>query len=124
VFCVWCPGSQGWGDASNPAFTPVLYSPYATVGFRFTTLTPGTIPRMYHSTANLLPVSFSFCKLLPVMTLQTILAGVFSGSNSWYDYSKIAMVLRRMEIKEGWIIFSCLVLHWFGSSCCTLEPSV
>lgn len=48
-------GSQGWGDASNPAFTPVLYSPYATVGFRFTTLTPGTIPRMYHSTANLLP---------------------------------------------------------------------
>jgi hypothetical protein len=55
VFCVWCPGSQGWGDASNPAFTPVLYSPYATVGFRFTTLTPGTIPRMYHSTANLLP---------------------------------------------------------------------
>jgi hypothetical protein len=47
-------GSQGWGNANNPALNPVLYSTYSTPGARFTTLAPTTIPRMYHSTASLL----------------------------------------------------------------------
>lgn len=51
-------GSQGWGNALNPAFSPVLYSTYAAAGARFTTLAPTTIARMYHSTANLMQVSF------------------------------------------------------------------
>ncbi|KAG0570347.1 hypothetical protein KC19_6G155500 [Ceratodon purpureus] len=48
-------GSQGWGYASDPALTPVLYYPGAKSGERFQTLTGTDIPRMYHSTANLLP---------------------------------------------------------------------
>lgn len=53
-------GSQGWGNALNPAFSPVLYSTYAAAGARFTTLAPTTIARMYHSTANLMQVRIFF----------------------------------------------------------------
>nr|GLL36951.1 aldehyde oxidase GLOX-like [Ipomoea trifida] len=48
-------GTQGFGMASNPVLNPVLYRPDEPVGIRFMTLNPGTVPRMYHSTANLLP---------------------------------------------------------------------
>ncbi|KAF5737193.1 galactose oxidase [Tripterygium wilfordii] len=48
-------GTQGFELASNPCLFPVLYRPDQPVGLRFMTLTPGTIPRLYHSTANLLP---------------------------------------------------------------------
>ncbi|BBN12099.1 hypothetical protein MPTK1_5g17340 [Marchantia polymorpha subsp. ruderalis] len=48
-------GSQGWGAASNPVFNPVLYSPSAEPGARFALLAPTTVPRLYHSSANLLP---------------------------------------------------------------------
>ena len=48
-------GFQGWGKAGNPAFAPLLYNPNAAAGARFTTLTPTTIARMYHSTVNLMP---------------------------------------------------------------------
>ncbi|KAL8517446.1 hypothetical protein ACS0TY_015621 [Phlomoides rotata] len=48
-------GSQGFELASNPCLNPVLYRPDQPVGLRFMTLNPGSIPRMYHSTANLLP---------------------------------------------------------------------
>ncbi|KAI8556641.1 hypothetical protein RHMOL_Rhmol05G0270000 [Rhododendron molle] len=48
-------GSQGFGLATNPCLNPILYEPDLPVDFRFTTLNPSTIPRMYHSTANLLP---------------------------------------------------------------------
>ncbi|KAK8503032.1 hypothetical protein V6N13_015178 [Hibiscus sabdariffa] len=48
-------GTQGFDMASNPCLNPVLYRPDQPVGLRFMTLNPGTIPRMYHSTANLLP---------------------------------------------------------------------
>ncbi|KAL3693810.1 hypothetical protein R1sor_007461 [Riccia sorocarpa] len=48
-------GSQGWGFADNPALSPVEYDPSAAAGAGFTTMNPTTIPRMYHSTANLLP---------------------------------------------------------------------
>ncbi|KAK6943587.1 Glyoxal oxidase, N-terminal [Dillenia turbinata] len=48
-------GTQGFELASNPCLYPVLYRPDQPVGLRFMTLNPGTVPRMYHSTANLLP---------------------------------------------------------------------
>lgn len=48
-------GSQGWGYAADPVFTPVLYIPADAVGTRFHNLTATDIPRLYHSTANLLP---------------------------------------------------------------------
>lgn len=48
-------GCSGWGNAKNASLNPVLYQPGAAAGQRFTTLTPTTIARVYHSTANLLP---------------------------------------------------------------------
>lgn len=48
-------GSQGWGYASDPVLTPVLYIPADPEGTRFRNLTATDIPRLYHSTANLLP---------------------------------------------------------------------
>ncbi|XP_074311490.1 aldehyde oxidase GLOX-like [Silene latifolia] len=48
-------GSQGFELGSNPCLNPVLYRPDEPVGLRFMVLNPGTVPRMYHSTANLLP---------------------------------------------------------------------
>lgn len=48
-------GCQGWGNAKNPALSPVIYEPGAAAGSRFTTQAATTIPRVYHSTANLLP---------------------------------------------------------------------
>ncbi|KAJ7515480.1 hypothetical protein O6H91_22G014600 [Diphasiastrum complanatum] len=48
-------GCSGWGNAKNPTLSPVLYLSTAAAGQRFSTLTATTIPRVYHSTANLLP---------------------------------------------------------------------
>ncbi|KAH7293666.1 hypothetical protein KP509_28G036000 [Ceratopteris richardii] len=48
-------GSQGYELASNPCLYPLLYQPDQDAGLRFMTLTPAVTPRMYHSTANLLP---------------------------------------------------------------------
>ncbi|KAK3037469.1 hypothetical protein RJ639_031963 [Escallonia herrerae] len=48
-------GTQGFEQASDPCLYPVLYRPDQPVGLRFMTLTPDTIPRLYHATANLLP---------------------------------------------------------------------
>ncbi|KAJ0987837.1 hypothetical protein J5N97_006193 [Dioscorea zingiberensis] len=48
-------GSQGFEMASNPCLNPLLYRPNEPTGLRFMTLNPTAIPRMYHSTANLLP---------------------------------------------------------------------
>ncbi|CAA3001850.1 aldehyde oxidase GLOX [Olea europaea subsp. europaea] len=48
-------GTQGFEMASQPCLFPVLYRPSEPVGLRFMTLNPGSVPRMYHSTANLLP---------------------------------------------------------------------
>lgn len=46
-------GCQGWDKASDPALHPVLYATYEKKA-RFRVLAPSTIPRLYHSTANLL----------------------------------------------------------------------
>ncbi|KAG2685903.1 hypothetical protein I3843_10G140500 [Carya illinoinensis] len=48
-------GTQGFEMASNPCLYPLLYRPDQPVGLRYMTLNPGTVPRLYHSTANLLP---------------------------------------------------------------------
>lgn len=46
-------GAQGWDNAaSNPALNPVIYDPDS---WTFQVQPASTIPRMYHSTANLLP---------------------------------------------------------------------
>ncbi|CAM6120514.1 unnamed protein product [Calypogeia fissa] len=48
-------GSSGWEKASVPALHPVIYSPDQKIGSRFRIQEKSYIPRMYHSTANLLP---------------------------------------------------------------------
>ncbi|KAL5826501.1 hypothetical protein ACOSQ3_018351 [Xanthoceras sorbifolium] len=48
-------GTAGWEDAVNPNLNPVLYLPEEEPTRRFVVLKPSTIPRMYHSTAALLP---------------------------------------------------------------------
>lgn len=48
-------GTQGFEMGSDPCLNPVLYRPGEPVGLRFMVLNPGTVPRLYHSTANLLP---------------------------------------------------------------------
>jgi hypothetical protein len=47
-------GAQGWGMASNPALQPCNYATNNPAA-RFTLYNATTIPRVYHSTANLLP---------------------------------------------------------------------
>ncbi|OIW02126.1 hypothetical protein TanjilG_26666 [Lupinus angustifolius] len=45
-------GTAGWENAANPVFNPVLYKPGSR---RFELLAPANTPRMYHSSAVLLP---------------------------------------------------------------------
>ncbi|KAG0567235.1 hypothetical protein KC19_7G120200 [Ceratodon purpureus] len=67
-------GSQSEGRATTPVLTPVLYQTNTPSG-RFVTMAASTIPRMYHSTANLLPDG----RVMP--------AG--SNSNRVHKYSKV-----------------------------------
>ncbi|MCD7457034.1 hypothetical protein HAX54_033951 [Datura stramonium] len=49
-------GTAGWESAVDPVLNPILYKPdEPDPDNRFTVLTPSTIPRMYHSSATLLP---------------------------------------------------------------------
>ncbi|KAF3614597.1 putative nitrate transporter 1.2-like [Capsicum annuum] len=49
-------GTAGWENAIDPVLTPVLYSPNEPdPNRRFSVLNPTSIPRMYHSSATLLP---------------------------------------------------------------------
>ena len=48
-------GSAGWDDARNPAYNPVLYLPDEEPPRVFVVLNPRKNPRIYHSTAALLP---------------------------------------------------------------------
>ncbi|KAE8661413.1 nitrate transporter 1.2-like [Hibiscus syriacus] len=48
-------GTAGWEDAVNPVLNPILYSVNGEPSRRFTVFLPSTIPRMYHSSAILLP---------------------------------------------------------------------
>ncbi|PIA54563.1 hypothetical protein AQUCO_00900849v1 [Aquilegia coerulea] len=76
-------GSQGFEMASNPCLYPLLYKPNEPTGLRFMTLTPATIPRMYHATANLLPDG------------RILLA----GSNPHYFYKYIAEFPTELRIE-------------------------
>ena len=68
-------GTAGWELATNPALAPYLYRPNALAGQRFTVLVATTIPRMYHSTANVLPDGRIF-----VGGSNTHVGYVFSGT--------------------------------------------
>ncbi|CAN6587633.1 unnamed protein product [Malus baccata var. baccata] len=49
-------GTAGWENAENPVFNPVLYRTYESdPERRFVVLKPAGIPRMYHSSAVLVP---------------------------------------------------------------------
>jgi len=49
-------GTAGWENAANPVLYPVLYRPRLDDPFsKFELLAPATTPRMYHSSAVLLP---------------------------------------------------------------------
>eukprot|EP00249_Psilotum_nudum_P002629 c15746_g1_i1 orf=241-1875(-) len=48
-------GTAGWNLARKPALSPFLYSPAQGPGKRFVVLSATTIPRMYHSSTNVLP---------------------------------------------------------------------
>ncbi|GLJ06131.1 hypothetical protein SUGI_0032240 [Cryptomeria japonica] len=48
-------GTAGWELGRDPALAPFLYKPNSVPGYRFSTLAPSTIPRMYHSSASVLP---------------------------------------------------------------------
>lgn len=47
-------GTAGWESGRDPVLNPVVYRPDNTLGSRFESENPSTIPRMYHSTAVLL----------------------------------------------------------------------
>lgn len=49
-------GTAGWENADGPVLNPVLYRPgFADPQWRFVVLNPTVIPRLYHSSAILLP---------------------------------------------------------------------
>ncbi|XP_047338423.1 aldehyde oxidase GLOX [Impatiens glandulifera] len=48
-------GTAGWNNAGNPATRPLLYKPESTLGNRFSILSRASRPRMYHSSAILIP---------------------------------------------------------------------
>lgn len=75
-------GCQGWGKASNAVLTPVSYATNNAAA-RFQTLTAGTVPRVYHSTANLLPDG------------RILLAG--SNSHQYYTYTGTFPTELRLE---------------------------
>ncbi|KAL8166638.1 hypothetical protein V2J09_008137 [Rumex salicifolius] len=48
-------GTAGWERADSPVLRPVIYRPVNVDQRRFAVMEPGTRPRMYHSSAVLLP---------------------------------------------------------------------
>ncbi|KAJ0046418.1 hypothetical protein Pint_05638 [Pistacia integerrima] len=66
-------GTSAWNDAEDPNFAPVLYMPKGPRGQRFKELAPSTIPRMYHSSAVMLPDG------------KVLIAG--SNTHDGYDYN-------------------------------------
>ncbi|KAH9312845.1 hypothetical protein KI387_027880, partial [Taxus chinensis] len=77
-------GTAGWQSATEPALSPFLYRPAEALGNRFRVLAPTKIPRMYHSTANVLPDG------------RVLVGG--SNSNFGYRFSGVAFPTElRME---------------------------
>ncbi|KAG0600438.1 hypothetical protein M758_11G034300 [Ceratodon purpureus] len=77
-------GFSGWEKATNAVLFPVSYAPYNKVGTRFTSLQNSTIPRVYHSTANLLPDSKVLC------------AG--SNTHQFYTYTGVYPTELRLDV--------------------------
>ena len=48
-------GMAGWDLSRDPSFQALLYLPHAPMGAKWQKLNSTTIPRLYHSTATLLP---------------------------------------------------------------------
>ncbi|CAN6439257.1 unnamed protein product [Victoria cruziana] len=48
-------GTAGWQLGRNPALNPVIYQPGAPSGQRFSVMNESPVPRLYHSTAVVLP---------------------------------------------------------------------
>lgn len=48
-------GTAGWEYARDPVTRPLIYKPYAEQGLRFSVMSASDRPRMYHSSAVLLP---------------------------------------------------------------------
>ncbi|KAH9290738.1 hypothetical protein KI387_034855, partial [Taxus chinensis] len=77
-------GTVGWKYARESTLSPFLYRPAEALGNRFRVLAPKKIPRMYHSTANVLPDG------------QVLVGG--SNSNFGYRFSGVAFPTElRME---------------------------
>ncbi|KAG6810066.1 hypothetical protein H0H92_013500 [Tricholoma furcatifolium] len=78
-------GNQSWAIgmsyADSPVLMPVIYDPQAPAGQRWSRdgLSPSTVPRMYHSSATLLPDG----KLAPSCSWSVLV----SGSNPNSDYN-------------------------------------
>ncbi|KAH9479085.1 Aldehyde oxidase GLOX [Psilocybe cubensis] len=77
--------SIGQSYADDPVLLPVLYNPDAAAGSRWSSngLSPSTVPRMYHSSATLLPDGSVFV----------------SGSNPNADYASASDVLFPTEYR-------------------------
>ncbi|KAM0944603.1 putative galactose oxidase [Dioscorea sansibarensis] len=67
-------GTAGWYWGTEPNFQPVLYHPRNRRNNRFRSLTPSTIPRMYHSSSAVLPdTSILVAGSNPIPTYNTTL---------------------------------------------------
>ena len=93
-------GFQGWGKAGNPALSPVSYNP--STG-RYTVQAATTIPRMYHSTANLLADG------------RVVVAG--SNTHQYYTYNRAYPTELRVEAFSPPYLGSGYVPHYHFLIC-------
>ncbi|KAK9099013.1 hypothetical protein Syun_026058 [Stephania yunnanensis] len=90
-------GASGWQFAEEPYYAPVLYRPWLPLGQRFSELTPSKIPRMYHSTAGVLPDG------------KILVAG--SNTNSAYNFTGVRYPTElRVEKFSPWYMDPIMVL--------------
>eukprot|EP00253_Pinus_taeda_P001150 PITA_01150 len=121
-------GTAGWQFAREPALSPFLYTPTEAVGNRFRILAPTKIPRMYHSTANVLPdgrvlvggsnsnFGYRFSGV-PFPTELRVEAYIPYYLHSHYDPKRVNITaISRREIKYG----STFIVRFF----LTRRPSV
>lgn len=106
------PGTAGYGNqswaigqsyADNPALTPAIYDPSASAGNRWSRdgLSASTIPRMYHSSATLLPDGTYFKDLREYVHLTPRAGSVFvSGSNPNTDYNVASDIKYKTEYRS------------------------
>lgn len=91
-------GAAGWEIASNPALYPVIFTP---VDRSFEVQSPASIPRMYHSTAVLLP------------STKILVAG--SNTHEFYTFSEPFPTELRVE---------AFAPHYLAASADSQRPTV